>query len=417
MTGSDDDLKSSYDTLNTNIQRLESATFFATLAATIEIKSDVKELTILQKQSLKVGKETFSVSSETNILVKEDAKVGRETNVMAKKLLSLYEKDLDRRERDEKDDGKGGLNKSNLKDSGSKRSAALNQVRKSFFTTAKPEIHFLDIQSSFVKRTFSWVDTEAGYEPFKDRDSTFLWIHGLPGSGKSVLAYTIIEKLQKAFQSDTRTSVAYFFFKEEHGELRSVKDMLFSTVVQIATVDGRYRDEVAADLKSNKNDFADDWLQLWTRFFASRYPEDGDAKLYLILDGLDEVDSKDRAKLFDLFKTVKEKKPNIQIVLTSRPDLESDINPLAPAKIELTMSKMSTRSGDLWRIIIARCKELPKLRRLKFPVWKRIALKLREKADSMLASLLSTRSMADDLQVSSMLNMCYGDSIRLAVRT
>jgi hypothetical protein len=133
-SGQDDKLKSAYDGLEKDIQKLESATMFATLATTIEIKSDVKDLSVIAKQNFKVGIETLSVSKEslninidTNALVK-DGVAGKESADGVKVLIKYY-KDKKQEEDAQKD---GGKQSNKAKDSGAKRSVTLNQVKSSF---------------------------------------------------------------------------------------------------------------------------------------------------------------------------------------------------------------------------------------------------------------------------------------------
>ena len=85
-------------------------------------------------------------------------------------------------------------------------------------------VQFRDIESSFVKGTFGWIEHEESYKSFLDGGS-YLWIHGHRGLGKSCLAYSIIHRLAETYGNQSRPSVAYFFFKEEHEELQSVKNI------------------------------------------------------------------------------------------------------------------------------------------------------------------------------------------------
>jgi hypothetical protein len=154
--------------------------------------------------------------------------------------------------------------------------------------------------------------------------------------------------LGESFENQSRTSVAYFFFKEEHEELRSVKNMLSSIVIQVAVADERYRNEVAADLICNGEYFDDgDGSQIWDRFFVKKFSKDSDAKLFLGIDGTDEADPDERAKLLGFLQQISKNSMNVQVVLTGRPDMNSDVEILQPLKIEATKQKLSERSGDL----------------------------------------------------------------------
>jgi hypothetical protein len=141
--------------------------------------------------------------------------------------------------------------------------------------------------------------------------SPILWISGPPGIGKSCVAHSIIGKLLESTSSDPRVSVAYYFFREEHEELRSTKDMLKAAVIQTAIGDGKYRDEIVAEMKP-KGEMGESVDEIWRKCFVERYPKDAEQKLYLVLDGLDEADKEDRKQVLEIMKGVKRDELSIQ---------------------------------------------------------------------------------------------------------
>ena len=150
--------------------------------------------------------------------------------------------------------------------------------------------------------------------------------------------------------SEVRSSVAYYFFKEEHEEYRSAKNMLNAAVRQIADRDNKYRDEIAASLKRKGTDFKDDLDEIWIRFFAERYPKDSDQKLLMVLDGLDEADGKDRDKLLGLFSQIEKDDLSIQVILTGRPidAIQHGVGLLEPSKIEITKEKDFPQRAEIY---------------------------------------------------------------------
>jgi hypothetical protein len=354
---------------------------YAILATAIEVKEEVKEHSIISKQNLKMGTDSLTISTETNAIVKESITMEREHFGMSKKILRLVQ-NRQRGEVVQSDGGRLGPNESKLGDSGARRGVALNRVKKFFGNDPRPAIRFRELQNLFVKDTFRWLDEEDSYKSFIEEDNHFLWVYGGPGLGKSCLAYAIIERLGKLVEDSPRTSIAYYFFREELGE-DNLMAMLSSTAIMTAVSDRKYREEAAAEIAHGTwipDD--DDGTLVWADFFATKFPKDSEAKLFLVLDGLDEVDADGRAKLFNLLQQIREDELNIQVIITSRPGLESAICILEPVRIEITKAKISQKSGDLWRIIMARCKTLPRLKRLKSLLWKEIAVRLRKQADS-----------------------------------
>lgn len=367
LTGSDDELRNSYDNLEKNIQRLESATMYATLKTTMEIKSDAKEATVISKQTLKLTTENLMINTENSIGIKEIIMVQN-------KVLRLVQ-----------DGQKEAANPDKLNDSGAKKGAALNLIKNFFSGPIDPVVPFLDIQNSFVKDTFTWLDAEEGYQSLIAGTAPLIWVCGERGLGKSYLTYSIIERLEKVVHNEPRTSIAYFFYNGLYEGFHRPKLMLGSTIAMISEFDIKYREEAAAEVVQCKDELLkeeDDGSKAWKKFFAEKYPRGSDARLILVLNGLDKVQPDHRATLLGYFQQIRQAGLKIQVVFTGRSDLEPSIKSLDPVKIEVTKEKVSQKSGDLWRFAMARFKSLPKLRRVPLRLRKKIAAKLRQEADS-----------------------------------
>lgn len=163
-----------------------------------------------------------------------------------------------------------------------------------------------------------------------------------------------------------------------------MKDVLTCVIIMISELNMKYREEAAAEVMRSKDEVIDSDAgpTVWKKFFVEKFPSSSDARLILVLESLDKAEPDVRAALLGFLEQKQQEELNIQVVLTSRPDLESSITTMSPAKIDVTKEKVSQKSGDLWLFTIARCKSLSNLRRLKLKLQKRIAAKLRQKADS-----------------------------------
>ncbi len=149
--------------------------------------------------------------------------------------------------------------------------------------------------------------------------------------------------------------------------------------------------------------------------FCKKFAKDSNAKLFLVIYGIDEADPDRQAKLFKRRQQISKDENNIIVDLAGRPDMSSDVEVLNPVKIELTKQKLSERSGDLWRIINARYKTLSKLRQLSPFVRRRNTVKVRnEHILRVTFPPVRLELRPNDTQAFSMLNTCYGDSMRLA---
>ncbi|PVH82345.1 hypothetical protein DL98DRAFT_570587 [Cadophora sp. DSE1049] len=380
--GADGDIKGDYSKLETNIQRLESATMFATLATVMETKTDVKELAIISMQSLKVGTRSLEVGIETQSMVQNVSVAQGESLDILKKMQRILKKE----ELKKQNEMERAANQT--KDPGAKKTAALYLIKTVFAVPGERALILQEVQKTFVEGTFAWIPEESSYQTFLEGDSPFLWIHGPPGIGKSHAAYSIIGNLLEFTKDEPRTSVAYYLFKEDNDVFRQAKNMFQAAAIQIAMSDLKYRDEMAAELK--RMDLSDcqglENYEIWRPFFAERYPKDGDQKLFLVLDGLDEMSSEDCESLLGLFTSVKVEELAIQIVFTSRQTtaVSEALEPLQPSEIEITSSKICEPGGDLWKVVIENCKRFPKLERLRKRIVKTVAMELLQKADTFL---------------------------------
>ncbi|KAK0661719.1 hypothetical protein DIS24_g2303 [Lasiodiplodia hormozganensis] len=381
IKGSDDKLQGALGSLKTNIQRLESATMFATLRQTIETHQAVTENITMTRQVL-------ANQQEQSVILKESAMVGQQTLEVSQQNSREMQKmsgmifRLASMSENSQEQGKGEKGRK-LKDAGARRSAALVQVKEAMQTVAIPAtaMAYADIKQTFVQGTFKWLRENEEYNTFAvGENEPFLWVTSDRGLGKSSLAYFAINELKER-RHICQTNVAYFFFKEEHKEMRSTVDLLKTVAAQLAEADHKYRDEVAKELKKNAEKLKEgDGSLLWEKLFASRFPHESSTRLFLVIDGLDEASAADREKFLNLLAQVKKDNLQIRALITSRPGTEG-VEVLQPATLPITIEHLRK---DLRQIVKARIKSQSRLRRLRLPVKKRIVIKLLQKADSVL---------------------------------
>ncbi|KAL9079219.1 MAG: hypothetical protein Q9157_001888 [Trypethelium eluteriae] len=380
--GSDDNLKGSMEDLNGNIQRLESATMFATLGQTIENYRETVQLAGIASENLVVTQKNLATSEETNVIVKEQAMLEREhfetSQRMEKVILKICREREKKPQKDGQDHGKADK-AGRSKDAGARRSLALNRIRSDLQTTAQPAQIIANIGQSFVKGKLAWLPSARPYRDFANGTESLLLVTGERGLGKTHLASYAIADLQSQAQGAAdRTTVAYFFFEEEHEQLRSIKNFIKSLVTQIAEADSKYREEIIPDLKKIGDKIeGDDGTLIWDELIVAKYPADSESKLVPVIDGIDEINTEDRTKLLSLLAQIKKDSLQISALITSRVEIED----LAAPSLALTMDLLKK---DVKQIIRARISSLSNLRRLDMSARKRIATKLAQKADSIL---------------------------------
>ncbi|KAI9436028.1 hypothetical protein H4582DRAFT_1817026, partial [Lactarius indigo] len=174
--------------------------------------------------------------------------------------------------------------------------------------------------------TAGWFFESSQCENWKVTGS-LLWIHGKPGSGKTVLCSAIINDLTTLCEAGS-ASMAYFYFDFRDLDKQARRDLLPSLLIQLST---------------RSNTFCDILSRLYeTHDKGARQPSDkaliqclkemltlpNQAPIYLILDALDECpDTSDvpsaREEVLDLVRDlVSLRLSNLHICVTSRPEVD-----------------------------------------------------------------------------------------------
>ncbi|KAF5720633.1 serine threonine phosphatase 6 regulatory ankyrin repeat subunit C [Fusarium mundagurra] len=177
-----------------------------------------------------------------------------------------------------------------------------------------------DIESSEYRKhlafhlegTGEWIHRSDHYLKWHEsQEDGLLWIKGVPGSGKSVVAANMIHKL-----SQEETPVLYFFFRQivdaNHRPINLLRDWLDQILVYCPPLQASlkaYVDE-CRDLDSISVD------ELWRhlRTALASVP-----KVYCVADALDEMDHGNSEFISQLAELGHWKPSSVKVLLTSRP--------------------------------------------------------------------------------------------------
>jgi hypothetical protein len=261
---------------------------------------------------------------------------------------------------------------------GANKHRALAQVKRHFADSAetrkKVTAQRADIEESFVKGTASWVFEDEKYKSWIGGSEPVLWLSGNPGVGKTYVAHAIARDLEQHRQSD-KTSVACFFFREDNTDLRSFRNALRCSVLQIAEKSSPYCETIAAEIAHDADE------EPWKQFFADRFPAKSESQLYLILDGVDEASEDDKTVLLEVLKELTKDKLNVQVLFSGRPELKTALGEFTPSTLDMTRESIAS---DMKKLAEARIRSLPRVRKFHRQTRKHMEEKLLQKADSML---------------------------------
>ncbi|KAK8015801.1 hypothetical protein PG991_008689 [Apiospora marii] len=284
---------------NANKQSLK--TVLGSIAAPEQLKSKLSELTRLEKE----------VEIATDICHREASKEANDSNEAAhRSLLDLLDE----------------------------RFSRLDDAVTSIWTTTKDDerYHMLrwisevpfqsdleNVSASRLDGTCEWLISHPQYEHWRNfSSSTTLWLHGIPGAGKTRLTSKVIEgTLNRALADE---GVAYFFCDRSREDRREPVSVLCSLVRQLTCCrEGNRIMPCARDMYLGKKSrgFASDHLTLkecreLLVKLAGIYTQ-----TTIIIDGLDECDERTRHSLMESIDYIFTQTPRlVKVFIASRDD-------------------------------------------------------------------------------------------------
>ncbi|PON25351.1 hypothetical protein TGAM01_v205645 [Trichoderma gamsii] len=230
-----------------------------------------------------------------------------------------------------------------------------------------------------------WFLQSDNFIKWRTQPSSFLWLHGIPGCGKTILSSTIIEQLGTMLPSQT---ILYFYFDFNDTAKQTLDKMIRSLIYQFYHNDEKDSQPLYSLFSSCKDRQRQPTTEeLCNVFFEmlNRIEE-----IWIVLDALDECSTRRGPAINGVLSWIREilntEQRNVHLLVTSRPeqDIESEITQHYQ-KDDIIAIKSGLISDDIRAYIHARVRENPGLKRWwsHVEVQNEIELRLIEKADGM----------------------------------
>ncbi|KAI9772775.1 MAG: hypothetical protein M1839_002320 [Geoglossum umbratile] len=199
-----------------------------------------------------------------------------------------------------------------------------NQTRRAtilnWYKSSDPEQNHRVSRGKHEPNTANWIFDLREFQSWASNSGESLWLHGIPGAGKTVLCSTIIDRMQERCQQDSSARVAYYYFDFADSKKQTLTSFLKSIIYQLASVEEVVSESVA-ELYSKHDGLQeprpDELLEVLISELA--HPQ----TTYLLIDALDECSRIERQNFLDGF--LKYSLPsNLNVLITSRkePDIE-----------------------------------------------------------------------------------------------
>ncbi|KAF4999305.1 hypothetical protein FGRMN_2533 [Fusarium graminum] len=184
--------------------------------------------------------------------------------------------------------------------------------------------------ASHLEGTGEWLQNSKHYRNWHDSiDNGLLWIKGIPGSGKSVIAATIIRKL---IQEDV--PVLYFFFRQiidaNHRPINLLRDWLDQILIYSPLLQSNLKNYVDRLRPLSTVSLDELWRHLKTALASV-------PRVCCVADALDEMDNGNSDFVTQLAELGHLSPSSVKVLLTSRPttNVEVAIRSLKPLSLRM----------------------------------------------------------------------------------
>jgi hypothetical protein len=229
-----------------------------------------------------------------------------------------------------------------------------------------------------------WFLASGAFTKWKTRRSSFLWLHGIPGCGKTILSSAIIKNLDSVLSSQP----LYFYFDFTDTGKQTLKSMIRALISQLYYK----RIETSQQLDTLFSSCGDGRRQPTCRLLCEAFLHmiEQVKEVWLVLDALDECRTRKGPSTEGLLSWIREvlnsERGNVHLLVTSRPeqDIESEIMEFAHID-DVVPIQSSLITNDIRAYVRTRVREDNGLKRWRSQpeVQNEIETRLMEKTDGM----------------------------------
>ncbi|KAI9878142.1 MAG: hypothetical protein M1830_001788 [Pleopsidium flavum] len=149
-----------------------------------------------------------------------------------------------------------------------------------------------------------------------------LWLHGIPGCGKSILCSTVVEHVKSWCKTQPKCNLFYFYFDFSDSKKQATIGLVRSVLSQLISQTGAIPDEIKKLYKEtgrgNQQSGLESLIATLLSVLKSRH------ETYLILDALDECS--ERESLLGLLSDLRgPRSGNVHILTTSRREYDIEL--------------------------------------------------------------------------------------------
>jgi hypothetical protein len=180
--------------------------------------------------------------------------------------------------------------------------------------------------------TGNWLLQSGDFAKWKREPKQLLWLHGIPGCGKTILASTVVEHIKTISKNDSQCQYIFYYFDFSDSKKQEVAGLLRSGLAQLASRDLKTLKEVEKLYSQNDRGKQQPDKKSLLSILLSVLRSS--LRTYLIIDALDECSQREEMlrMLTDIHRQCSEE---VNILVTSRKerDIELVLDSLASSNI------------------------------------------------------------------------------------
>ena len=198
--------------------------------------------------------------------------------------------------------------------------------------------------------TGNWLLQSDDFSKWKREPKQLLWLHGIPGCGKTILSSTVVEHIKAICKEDSQCQYIFYYFDFSDSKKQEVTCLLRSVLAQLASRDLKTLKEIEKLYQQNDCGKQQPDKKSLVSILLSVLRSS--LRTYLIIDALDECSQRGEMlkMLSDIYRQCSEE---VNILVTSRKerDIELVLDGLASSSIDI---KQTVVDADI-RIYLKTC--------------------------------------------------------------
>jgi NACHT domain len=187
--------------------------------------------------------------------------------------------------------------------------------------------------------TGNWLLQSDEFAMWKREPKQLLWLHGIPGCGKTILSSTVVEHIKAICKKDSQCQYIFYYFDFSDSKKQEVAGLLRSLLAQLASRDLKTLKEIERLYNQNScgKQQPDKKSLLSILLSVLRSP----LRTYLIIDALDECSQRGEMlrMLSDIYRHCSEE---VNVLVTSRKERD----------IELVLDRLASSSIGIQQTVV-----------------------------------------------------------------